>query len=60
MSIHVSNHLRKRLKNNEIDGYLRIAKVEPHPQAKEVIKEIDVDKNFESTSELISKSEGGL
>ena len=44
MLIQVSKHLRNRLKTNELDGYLRIADVQPHPQPTNIVKKIDVDK----------------
>ena len=44
MPIQVSDSLRKWLKTNELEWYLRVADTEPHPPAVEVVKEINVDK----------------
>ena len=40
MHIHVSDWL----KTNGLDGYLRIEDAQPHPQADELIKQINIDK----------------
>ena len=40
----VSQHLRNWLTTNNLQGYLQIAYVKPHPQVEEVTRQINVDK----------------
>ena len=43
MPIQVSEHVRNWLKTNELDSYLRITDVEPHPQVADIVMQIDID-----------------
>ena len=44
MPMQISEHVRRWLKTNGLEGYLRTEDLEPHPQVEEIMKEIDVDK----------------
>ena len=44
MPIPVSNKLRNWLHNKGLQGYLRVADVQPHPRATEIVNQINVAK----------------
>ena len=44
MLITVSDELRQWLHNKNLQGFIKVAEVEPHPQAKTLMQEIDVTK----------------
>ena len=44
MPIPVSDELRQWLHNKNLQGFIKVAKAEPHPQAEALLQELDVTK----------------
>ena len=60
MAIYVSDNLRQWLINKNLQRFIKVAKVEPHPRAAEILQQIDVSKitNKKVRSVLELKREG--
>ena len=44
MAIYVSDNLWQWLANKNLQGFIKVAEVEPHPRAAEILQQIDVSK----------------
>ena len=60
MSIPISDNLRQSLDTKNLQGYIRIAEAAPHPNAAELVQQIDIAKitNKQVRRVLILKREG--
>ena len=61
MPIPVSDELRSWLERNNLQGFLKVAKAEPHPRVEAVMEEIDVSKiTNKKVREALGMPRGGF
>ena len=61
MPIQVSDALRNWLECKNLQGFLKVAEVEPHPRAEALMEEIDVSKiTYKKVREVLGMPRGGF